>query len=202
MIKALVEVSGGPSVVVANDFEVLGEDGGGVPSVFSRVARDPSEHVVEGPALNPRGERPKSARGPSSVEGGKDEESANLQGGGVFGFGLEQESGFGEGEVPGPCSCLLDAVEENHKELKDGITEKPEFGSGPSIKGGSRVFGSSAVSRKIFGGEVADGELFSLDNMVVIFGEEPFGEAGGVGGVASVDGGKRVDDELVHLSFV
>ena len=38
--------------------------------------------------------------------------------------------------------------------------------------------------------------------MVVIFLEEPSGEPVRVGGVASVDGGEGLDDELVHLLFV
>ena len=35
LVKTFVEVSGGPSVVMADDFEVLSENSGGIPSVFS-----------------------------------------------------------------------------------------------------------------------------------------------------------------------
>ena len=128
-----------------HDFEVLSEKGGGVPGVFGGVARDASEHVVKGPALNPRSELPESARSPPAVKGGKYEEGSDLLGGGVFSFGLEQEGSFGEGKVFGPGSGLLDAVEENHKEMKNGVAEEAELGGRPTIEGSSRVLGSSTM---------------------------------------------------------
>jgi hypothetical protein len=136
LVEAFVQVGSGPCVLLPDDFEVSGKDRGGVPGVFGRVAWDTSEHVIEGPAVYPRGELPESAGGPPAVEGGQDEKGAHLLGGGMLSFGLQKEGSLGTSEVAWPSPSLLDSVEENHEQVEDGVAKKRELGSRPSIQGG------------------------------------------------------------------